>query len=246
MSATTYRTETHYGATVHIIRTTPGNIQMKLIQKSIWDSFGDFGINANFFGNTLSNIYGIAINGNTPVGSWANDYGSHNGPYFDVEMKRATLVCYSGGTLTVTDPPVHYYTEIPNFTNIVWAVGGGDLFLRDSSITDWTKLRDKLAAEPRKWRWDEVLSGSSDRGRSGIGYDLNNNVYLFGVSNETGFQGVTMFEFRDIASRIGCHKAIFLDGGGSAQLSWSDGVELYGHGGITRRPVPTIVKLKAL
>ena len=48
------------------------------------------------------------------------------------------------------------------------------------------------------------------------------------------------------AKRIGCHKAIFLDGGGSVLLKWSDGVELYGHGGITRRPVPTIVKLKAL
>jgi len=86
---------------------------------------------------------------------------------------------------------------------------------------------------------------SSDRGRVGIGYNTSGDILIliFGVSNETGWQSVTLYEFRDIADSIGCYEAIFLDGGSSSQLKWTDGYEYYGFGGISRTDVPTIVNV---
>jgi len=173
---------------------------------------------------------------------WKENNGSTNGAQPNKLYSRGTLAYYNDGSFRVET--VHHFNELPNYTKIVWAVGGGELFLTQTLTAD--QFEDLLEAEPRLWDYRGTLSGTSNRGRSGIGYDSSGNVYLFGVSNETGFQGVTMYEFRDIAKRIGCYKAIFLDGGSSAQLKWSDGSELYGYGSISRTSVPTIVKLKTL
>jgi len=239
MASSRYYTEKYDGRTVHIIRTKPWNIEMKLIEKSIWDSLYDYGINATFFGVRLSQIVGICINGNTPVGYGNSENGAHNGSGGG-NQKRGTLVYYGDDGFLVRT--VRYYTELPDYRNIVWAVGGGELFLREN-LTSSADLKRKLEDSPRSWNWEETLDGDICRGRSGIGYDRNSNVYLFGLPDG---RGATMWEFREIAKQIGCFEAIFLDGGQSSQLKWSDGSESYGFGSLDRRSVPTIVKLKSL
>jgi exopolysaccharide biosynthesis protein len=94
----------------------------------------------------------------------------------------------------------------PNFTNVAWATGGGDILIRDGAITDQS-------------RWDKQIDKKNPRTAFGVTADGTVISFVIDGREADNSAGLTLGGLAEEMLARGCIYAINLDGGGSSVMS---------------------------
>lgn len=187
------------GVNLHIIDTTPDQIQLLAIHQNVIDTKNP-GINGGFFYN--QDLLSIAVQNHVPVQGAPRKYGSG---WFNEKYYRGTLI-WDGAQQQFSIQSVKSVDELDIFDrDHYWAQGGISMNLADDNIWGLLAYYQALPAK------DEY------RMRSGLVYDDTNRIYLI-VSPTlcTASQFRTAIQEQITPGRF--KEGIFLDGDGSSQL----------------------------
>jgi len=247
----------------------------------IWTNDKKYGTNAGFFamgtGNMIAfhiydrqhlrEIYNRNHGGEIPTGDRTkenfNKEERNFNPYSSMMYLKEPLK--DGKFLLLSKPeyklPFVHNEETINLENIIWGIGGLDLFI-DSQIFSNNEYLSKFK-ETYKNPYDPSIKSdfpiNDMRPRTAICYNDDRRIILATffkkfhkekegtkeeviVNDETNtaytFAGPSFFEVRKIMKELGCAKALMLDGGGSSQISFNknyiitkDGKEDVSHNG---------------
>lgn len=178
----------------HIIKTTPDNLEIKVIGDTLKKK-GVYGINGTFFDTGTAPVTSpnscvfIAMNEGKAISSNAQ-FNGWNGP------PRATVIYHKSGAMGFRK-----LTNINTIRNITeWAIGG-------------------YMVKPYMDFANEKIPGSINyrTAHTYIGYDKDDNVFLITMPYHM------IHEIVAIMDKLGIINAIVLDGGGSSQLNHPDG-----------------------